>query len=70
MTTYTNVINYTEQAANRTYKTFSEPLNNTRIMLFLTSLNLRANIQAKNTPLKKPFYPIHINMFKEVISTS
>ena len=40
MTTYTNVINYTEQAADRIHKTFSEPLNNTRIMLFLTSLNL------------------------------
>ena len=37
-TTYTNTINYTQQAASRTYKTFSTPLTNNKIVLFLTSI--------------------------------
>ena len=35
--TYTNVINFTEQSGTRTYKHFSIPFSNNKILFFLTS---------------------------------
>lgn len=38
--TYLNTINYTLQAAGKTYDTFSTPLSNNKVVLFLTTLFL------------------------------
>lgn len=35
---YENIINYTQQAGSLTYKTFLEPLNRNKVLLFMTSL--------------------------------
>lgn len=37
-TNYLNTINYTLQAAGRTYDTFSTPLTNNKVVLFLSTL--------------------------------
>lgn len=37
---YNNTINYTQQAAARTYKTFSTPLSNNKILLYLMALSI------------------------------
>ena len=55
--TYTNSINYTDQAAGRTFKHFSEPLENTKILLFLTTLFIRGSLD--NSP---PFRPVDLNV--------
>ena len=38
--TYTNEINYTVQAASRSYKEFKEPLENNKILLFICALEI------------------------------
>ena len=63
--TYTNSINYTDQAANRTFKHFSEPLENTKILLFLTTLFQFGFFD--NSP---PFRPIDLNVQTIITSTT
>lgn len=51
---YTNIINYTQQAAGMTYKTFQEPLSRNKVLLFLTSLFIRGTnegISVINNPI-------------------
>ena len=55
--TYTNSINYTDQAAGRTFKHFSEPLENTKILLFLTTIFTVGTID--HSP---PFNPVDLNV--------
>ena len=40
-TSYTNVINYTQQASDRTYKTFKEPLSNNKVLLYICALFIK-----------------------------
>ena len=56
--TYTNVIHYTEQTGNRTFKHFSTPLENSKILLFLTTLFMKGS----NDISGPPFYPIDYNV--------
>jgi len=58
--TYKNTINYTAQAAatGSTYTTFSSPLTNNKILLFLTSLfHSGTNEAAPSTS-----YPLNLNV--------
>ena len=36
--TYTNTINYTQQASDRTYKNFNTPLTNNKILLYICAI--------------------------------
>ena len=65
--TYTNYINYTQQAASRAYKTFSEPLNNTKILLFLTTFFILGNNEGASSSTLRP---IDYYVEAEVSSTS
>ena len=64
--TYTNVINYTKQAGNRTFNEFSEPLENSKILLFMTTLFM-AGANDQSGP---PFYPIDFNVETNITSTT
>ena len=43
--TYTNVINYTEQASSSSFKRFSTPLSNNRIILFICALEIKSTLE-------------------------
>ena len=64
--TYTNVINYTKQAGNRTFNEFAEPLENSKILLFMTTLFM-AGANDQSGP---PFYPIDFNVETNITSTT
>lgn len=64
--TFRNAINYTAQAiANGlTYKTFSTPLTNNKILLFMTSFFVKSTVESGGT-----VYPLNLNVVANVIST-
>ena len=62
---YTNIVNYTQQAQGLRYTTFSQPYSNNRILLFMTSLFIFAQLENNNPP----FFPIDLHVSAEVIST-
>ena len=64
--TYTNRINYTQQAGSRTFKQFSVPLENSKVLLFLTTLFIKGT----NENLFPGIYPIDMNIYTEIESTS
>ena len=62
--TYTNYVNYTQQGVGLKYNTFRDPLNNTKILLFMTSLFIFGQLENGNPP----FYPIDLRVSGEPIS--
>lgn len=63
--TYSNVVNYTQQAAALPYKRFSTPLSNNRVVLYLMALM----ISGLNEGSTLPWYPIDLNIWADVTST-
>ena len=57
LTYYTNYINYTAQAAGNTFTTFQTPYSGNYIVIFMTSLWIRAS----GTPLEFKIYPSVVN---------
>ena len=55
--TYTNTINYTQQAASMKTKTFSTPLSNNKILLYLTAIEIRSTFNDEG-----PYYPIDFDV--------
>ena len=62
--TYTNVINYTVQAADRQFKRFSLPLDNNKIILYICALE----IYSTNEKTSLPWYPIDYFVETEILS--
>ena len=52
--TYTNVINYTQQAAGRTFTSFKTPLENNKVLLYICALEIRSSLEGNSLP----WYPI------------
>ena len=50
VTTYTNVINYTEQAASKPFKRFTLPLENNKILLYICALEIWTQLEWDNLP--------------------
>mgnify|MGYP001233758344 CR=1 FL=1 len=48
---YHNIINYTTQAAGQRYTKFSTPLNNNKILLFLTTFYVTGINEPTGTPI-------------------
>ena len=53
--TYTNTINYTVQANGRSYKTFSTPATNNKILLYICAIDIFSTNEYDNLP----WYPIN-----------
>ncbi len=66
--TYSNTINYTLQAQSigSSYTTFSTPLTNNKILLFMTSMY----ISGVNDLAGPPFYPLDLRVSATPVSTS
>lgn len=63
---YTNYINYTQQAEGLTYTTFQQPLNSNSIVLFITSLWIRATFASKTNNVPNPIQlHIYTGIFNE-----
>ena len=62
-TFYSNTINYTAQAAGRAFNKFTTPYDRNNIVLFMTSLWIRASFGSGNTkyPISLRIYPYIIN---------
>ena len=54
---YHNIINYTTQAAGQKYNSFSTPLNNNKILLFLTIFSVTGVNEATGAPLSS-YHPL------------
>lgn len=46
MTTFTQIINYSQQSAANTFKTFTTPMNYNKIVYYLTSMRITSNTTA------------------------
>ena len=57
LTFYTNYINYTQQAQGLTFTSFTQPLANNYIVIFMTSLWIRSS----GAPLQLHVYPQVVN---------
>lgn len=65
---YTNVINYTEQATAQgyTYKTFTPPYTNYKILLFLTSFFINGNNESPSEARR----PLDLTVVTPILSNS
>jgi len=63
-TYYTNQINYTSQASDRTFKRFTTPYNRNTIVLFMTSLWIRATFGVFTKS------PVQLHVYNGVINES
>ncbi len=57
--TYTNVINYTTQAAGLTHNTFLPPYSRNKVLLFMTTLRFMGNNERNDPP---PYRPINFHV--------
>lgn len=65
-TSYSNIINYTQQASGKRYKTFQTPLSRNKILLYMTSLFSAGS----NEGGVAPFRPLNLSITSTVISES
>lgn len=63
--TYTNTIDYSVQAASRTYNQFSLPLTNNKIMMFMTTIFEEGDIDFFGT-----WRPIDLYVETSILSTT
>ncbi len=64
-TYYSNIINYSVQAAGRQYNTFQDPLDSNKILLYITSIN----IMATGLTLVSTF-PFNMRISYQIISST
>jgi hypothetical protein len=62
-TSYTNLINYTQQTAGRQYTKFSTPFDKNKILLYITSISIAASGKENTT-----FYPVDLRFFSKVLT--
>ena len=66
-TSYTNVINYTQQASDRTYKTFQEPLSNNKVLLYICAIKIYTYNEKDAWPGIS--YPIDFRISYDILTT-
>ena len=62
--TYTNVINYTQQAAGRTFTSFKPPLENNKVLLYICALEIRSRLEGSSLP----WYPLDYHVEATILS--